>query len=130
MANILIIDDDPSIVKMLEIELKAMGHKVSSAESAEEAIVKIKTNPPDIITLDIQMPGDGGLAVANELDNSKLQIPFIICTGSDITDPSKAFELFIVRHLYAGFLKKPMKYPEIESAVNKALELVKQLKNK
>ncbi len=130
MATILIVDDDPSIVKMLEIELKGMGHTIDSANSAEEAIIKINANPPDLITLDIQMPGDGGLAVANELDNRKLQIPFIICTGTDINEPNKAFELFIVRHLYAGNLKKPMKNSEIKTAVDKALELAKKLKTK
>ena len=130
MASILIIDDDPDIVKMLQIELKGMGHKVSSAGTAEEAIEKIKANPPDLITLDIHMPGNGGLAVANELDSSKLQIPYILCTGTDIDDPIKAFELFVVRHLYAGTLKKPMKKSQIKAAVKKALELGIQLKNK
>lgn len=130
MASILIIDDDPDIVKMLRIELKEMGHNVNSAGTAEEAIEKIRANPPDLITLDIHMPGNGGLAVANELDSSKLQIPYILCTATDINDPIKAFELFVVKHLYAGTLKKPMKNSEIKAAVNKALELSKQLKDK
>ena len=128
--SILIIDDDPSIVKILEIALQGLGHKVTSAGTAEEAIEKIKAHPPDLITLDIQMPGEGGLAVANELENSKLQIPFIICTATDINDPIKAYELFVVRHLYAGTLKKPMNKSEIKAAVDKALELITQLKKK
>jgi two-component system response regulator GlrR len=129
MAKILVIDDDPDIVKVISMVLKENGHNVESAETAEEAIIKLNSNPPDLITLDIQMPGKGGLAVANELARQKLNIPFVLCTGSILNDPIEAFELFVVRHLYAGTLKKPMELNDITNIVEKGLMLGSQLKN-
>ena len=129
MAKILVIDDDPDIVKVLSMVLKEKGYTVESAETAEEAVIKLNSNPPDLITLDIQMPGKGGLAVANELAQKKLNIPFILCTGSILNDPIEAYELFVVRHLYAGTLKKPMELDDIPEMVKKGLELGRQLKN-
>ena len=129
MAKILVIDDDPDIVKVISMVLIEKGHTVDSACSAEEAISKLGSNIPDLITLDIQMPGKGGLAVANELARKKLNIPFVLCTGSILNDPIEAYELFVVRHLYAGTLKKPMELNDITNIVKKGLELGGQLKN-
>ncbi len=130
MALILVIDDDPDIVGVIKTILETAGHTVSFAGTAEEGIEQINSNPPDLITLDIQMPGKGGLAVANELSRKKLQIPFLLCTATPLNDPLEAYELFMVRHLYAGTLKKPMEISEVDQAVKHGLELAKQLKNR
>ena len=128
MAKILIIDDDPDIIKIFEMLLLERGHRIISAKTGEEGIRKINSDSPDLIILDIQMPGKGGLTVANELANKKLSIPFILCTGTILDDPIEAYELFVVRHLYAGTLKKPMELDDISKTVEKGLELGKDLK--
>src|ERR1700686_682756 len=99
MALILVIEDNPDIVKVIKMVLEGRGYTVDSAGTAEEGIEKINTQAPDLIILDIQMPGKGGLAVANELSKKKLQIPFLLCTATVLNDPVEAYELFMVRHL-------------------------------
>jgi CheY-like chemotaxis protein len=127
MAKILVIEDNPEVSELLCLILEKEGHLVSKAMSAEEGIEQINANPPDLITLDIHMPGKGGLAVANELHRKKLHIPFILCTASVLDDPVEAYELFMVRHLYAGTLKKPLEMQAIPRLVSRALEMKKQL---
>ncbi|MDI6784548.1 MAG: response regulator, partial [bacterium] len=77
------------------------------------------------IFLDIQMPDDSGLAVANELARSQQAIPFILCTATVLDDPVQAYELFVVKHLYVGTLKKPFKIEEIMPLVRKGLQMGK-----
>ena len=74
------------------------------------------------------MPGKGGLTVANELAKKELNVPFIICTGTVLTDPIEAYELFVVRHLYAGTLKKPMQLEDISKIVENGILLGKEIK--
>ena len=83
--NILVIDDDPSIRSLLRQELEAKGYIVSEAANGQEAIAKVRENPPDLITLDIVMQGISGYDVAAILksDPVTLDIPIIIVSVLD-----------------------------------------------
>lgn len=130
MSLILVIDDDPDIVGILKTVLETAGHTVPTAGTAEEGIEKIHSNPPDLIVLDIEMPGKGGLAVASELAKKNLQIPYLLCTASKLNDPLKAYDLYAVRYLYAGSLKKPMDIADIEKGVKHGLGHAQWLKDR
>ena len=61
MKSVLIVDDESSFLLALELVLKAEGYNVLTASNGEEALIKIKDNRPDVVLLDIMMPGIGGL---------------------------------------------------------------------
>ena len=123
--KILIIEDEPDIRTIIQQVLEAEGYTVINAGGAKEGIAQIQKSSPDLIFLDIQMPDDSGLAVANELYRSQLAIPFILSTGTVLDDPVQAYELFVVKHLYVGTLKKPFKIEEILPLVRKGLQMGK-----
>ncbi|MCX7918741.1 MAG: response regulator [bacterium] len=123
--KILIIDDEPDIRTVIKQVLDTAGYTVLTAGNAKDAIEQINKSDPDLIFLDIQMPDDSGLAVANELHRKQLAIPFILCTATVLDDPIQAYELFVVKHLYVGTLKKPFKIEEILPLVEKGLKMGK-----
>jgi DNA-binding response OmpR family regulator len=67
MAKVLIIEDDPLIVKIYSTRLKADGYEVSSAENGEEGIVVAYRDKPDLIVLDVMMPRVDGFGVLEKL---------------------------------------------------------------
>lgn len=123
--KILVVDDEPDIRAILKQVLEAHGYAVITASGAKEGIEQIQKSSPDLMFLDIQMPDDSGLAVANALSRSTQAIPFILCTATKIDDPVEAYELFMVKHLYVGTLKKPFKIEEINPLVEKGLKMGK-----
>ena len=79
-GNILIVEDDPDISKLIEHQLKNAGYVVSTAHSAEEALIQIARDIPDLITLDIALPGMQGGEFIEKLhaDPVSQDIPVVI----------------------------------------------------
>jgi DNA-binding response OmpR family regulator len=67
MARILAVDDDPSIIKLLEIKLKRSGYEVISAVNGEEGYLRAVEERPDLVLLDIMMPKMNGYEVCERL---------------------------------------------------------------
>jgi len=86
--KILLIDDEPELVKAVEIRLKSTGYEVSVAYDGRAGIHEAKEIKPDLIILDLLMPIMDGYAVANELkdDPETKHIPIIILTASQRED--------------------------------------------
>ena len=83
-ANILVVDDDVVICNLLDHYLTAAGYRVRTAANGEEMYRCIKLQPPDLILLDLKMPGKHGLELAREL-RKESDVGIIILTGSDET---------------------------------------------
>ena len=66
-AEILIIDDEPQIRKLLEITLQSSGYIPRSASSAKEGLIMAGNHPPEMILLDIGLPDENGLVVLQKL---------------------------------------------------------------
>jgi two-component system KDP operon response regulator KdpE len=66
-ARILIVDDEPQIRRVMRTTLSAQGYVVSDARSGEEALEKLRTEKPDVVLLDLNMPGMGGLAACRAM---------------------------------------------------------------
>ena len=79
--KILIIDDEPQLVESLAMRLKASGYAVSAAPDGVSGINKFKEEPPDLVILDIMMPGLSGLDVLKELKEICLNVPVIMLTA-------------------------------------------------
>lgn len=82
--KILIVEDDPTDLKLLSAVLDASGHQVFGRRSAEEAAEEIKLQPPDVILLDLKLPGMDGLALARLLkrDAATRPIPIVAITAA------------------------------------------------
>jgi two-component system, OmpR family, KDP operon response regulator KdpE len=66
-ARILVVDDEPQIRRVLRTTLAAQGYIVSEARSGEEALEKLRSEKPDLMLLDANMPGMGGLEACREI---------------------------------------------------------------
>src|SRR5213594_5130814 len=66
-ASILVVDDDPEIVAMLSTRLGKRGYKVTTAEDGHKALELAKQHKPDLVLLDVMMPGKSGWEVARAL---------------------------------------------------------------
>jgi CheY-like chemotaxis protein len=82
-TTVLVVDDEPAIVKMLESQLKADGYEVFTAHSGEEGLEQCKSLRPDAVILDIMMPDMGGNEVAAHMqeDSNLKHIPIIFLTA-------------------------------------------------
>ena len=84
--KILVVDDEPDIVKLLEIQLKNCGYDVISAVNAKEALSRIEDGAPDLMILDLMLPDFSGEEVCREVRKNENNIPIIMLTakGEDV----------------------------------------------
>ncbi|NWC88599.1 EAL domain-containing response regulator [Pseudomonas reactans] len=121
MATLLIVDDEPQVRKLLETLLHHEGYQTVSASSGEEALQVVAQQAPDLILLDIMMPGMDGYEVASQLksDDATAGIPIIMLSA--LSDPGAR-----VSGLESGaeeFLSKPIERIELSLRVRNLLRL-------
>jgi len=82
IKNILIVDDSPTDRQYLSDLLSKSGYQVTTAESAEQALEQVKQHRPDLVLMDVVMPGQNGFQATRVLskDSATKDIPVIICT--------------------------------------------------
>ena len=83
MAKILVVDDEPDAVELVEFNLKSAGYEVVSAADGSEALKKARAHSPDMIVLDLMLPEVDGLEVCKILrrDPATSAIPIIMLTA-------------------------------------------------
>jgi len=83
MAKLLVVDDEPAIREMVRFTLSRSGYECVEAENASQAKQQIVSENPDLILLDVMMPGQSGLDLARELrrNDSSKEIPIIMLTA-------------------------------------------------
>jgi len=80
--RILVADDEPAVLSLLETFLTEEGYRFEAARSGEEAVEKAKADPPDLMLVDVYMPpGIDGLEVIKQLHEEKLDVPVIMFTA-------------------------------------------------
>jgi DNA-binding response OmpR family regulator len=91
--KILIVDDNMDLVRIMGAHLEGHGYSVVSASDVAEAIKAIQTKKPDLIILDVAMPGGDGLNVLRRLNasNPRDMIPVIVVTGMEPRTKAEAF---------------------------------------
>jgi len=119
MSKILIVDDDPDILKLLRFKLAQEGHKVIVAIDAYNGIQSARREKPDLIILDIMLPAGGGY---HTLKNIRLtphgsQIPIVILTGMQ----DDALRQKIEQEGVEAYLQKPCDYKVLSETINKLL---------
>jgi DNA-binding response OmpR family regulator len=123
--TILIVDDDEAIREFLEILIKKEGFKTEAVENGKIAREILKTMKPDLIILDLMLPGYGGFEILRELqmDDETEKIPVIIITGKYL-DRTTA-EMIKMEPNVFDFLEKPIKNEVLISLIYKALKINK-----
>jgi twitching motility two-component system response regulator PilH len=106
IKNVLVVDDSPTDRQYLSDILAKNGYKVTTAESAEEALAKVKQLRPDLVLMDVVMPGQNGFQATRTLtrDESTKHIPVIICT----TKGQETDKLWGMRQGARDYIVKPV----------------------
>ena len=81
MKKILLVDDEDSIHLIYREEFEEEGYEVHSALSGEEALEKLRIISPDLVILDINMPGMNGIDVLRQMKESDPTLPVILCSA-------------------------------------------------
>ncbi len=119
MAHILIIDDSPTDVRVFTTLLEKNGHRVSSAASAEEGITAAKRDRPDLVIMDVIMPGMNGFQATRTLsrDADTSAIPILIVT----TKSMETDRVWGLRQGAKDFMVKPVAESELLGRIQKLL---------
>ncbi|OGR86658.1 MAG: hypothetical protein A3J74_10215 [Elusimicrobia bacterium RIFCSPHIGHO2_02_FULL_57_9] len=116
---ILIIDDDPGLQMLLECFVKEMGLRSEVARNGTEAIDKIPFLKPDLIVLDLMLPGMSGLKILEMLQTGEaLKIPVVVLTGSYIQNLK---EKITACPNVVELLQKPIKLETFREVVARGL---------
>jgi CheY-like chemotaxis protein len=81
MKTILVVDDEKNLIRLYEKELSKEGYKVVAATSGTEALDKVNEYVPDLVVLDIRMPGMDGIEVLGKILGKNNTLPVIINTA-------------------------------------------------
>ena len=120
-ASIMVVDDQPSFLKLLQAMLGQQGYEVRPFREGRSALEGAVRQPPDLILLDVTMPGMNGFDVCDQLRSHPdlAHIPVIFLSGSDgIDDKVRAF-----RSGAADYITKPFQFDEFQSRVETHLEV-------
>lgn len=121
MAKILVVDDENNNLKLMEAMLVPLGYEVILAKDGEQALEKVHLTAPDLILLDIMMPGMDGFEVARRLkeDEETKIIPIVMVTVlKEVEDRVKALEVGA-----DDFLNKPVDILELKARVQSLLKV-------
>ena len=78
MTSVLVVDDDQDLAEMLGIVLNGVGIEVDLVSRGDEVLDVVKNNPPDLILLDVMLPGLDGVEVCRQIREHAIQIPIVM----------------------------------------------------
>src|SRR5690606_26128605 len=119
MADILVIDDEPNIRRLLASLLEAEGYAVRTAGSGEDGLVAVAEREPDVVLLDLALPGASGLEVLAALHTTHSALPVVMMSGrATLTDAVQATKIGAFH-----FIEKPLSAEAVLLTVASAIEL-------
>jgi len=120
--NVLIVDDDTNILDLLKSGLEVLGYAVLTSESAAGSESILKNIKPDVILLDVNMPGEDGITLCRNLKLSKstANIPIIMLTAFNDEKTFHDAMLFGAN----GFLTKPFEMTDVKQKIEECISKV------
>src|SRR5260221_3519687 len=118
-GNLLLVDDDPDLLRLLAIRLNASGYTVSTATSGTQALSMVAAERPDLVVTDLRMAGLDGMALFPEIDGRESGLPVIILTAHGTIPDAVA----ATRQGVFGYITKPYDGNELIAQIERALSL-------
>ncbi len=115
--KLLIVDDDSSLREFLEIFLAKEGYRVDSAETADEALEKVKKDSYDLVITDVRMPGMDGVELLRQLKTLDAGLPVVLITAFASLDAA----VDAMKEGAWDYLTKPFKIEELREVIENAL---------
>ena len=118
-GDILLVDDDPDLLKLISLRLTSAGYRVRTAESGETALAAIAVSRPAAVVTDLRMPGIDGLQLFDAINREHSGLPVLILTAhGTIPDAVSATQRGVF-----GYLTKPFDSQELLQKVASAIKL-------
>jgi DNA-binding response OmpR family regulator len=118
--RVLIVDDEEELVTTIAERLQIRGMQAETATDGETALKMIEANPPQVVVLDVMMPGIGGIEILKRMNAQNLQIPVILLTGYGSSEQGK-------EGMELGAFDYLMKPCDLNMLISKIQEAVKSL---
>jgi len=115
---VLVVDDDPTARRMLDVRMRALGCQVAMAATGVEALAAIERDLPAVLLLDLQMPQMDGMEVLRALNRDGVDVPTIVITAHGTIDTA----VEAMKEGAVDFILKPFDPQYLEIAVRRALE--------
>jgi nitrogen regulation protein NR(I) len=124
MGRILVVDDEKNVLASFEKMLIGRGHEVTTAQRAEQALAMLDSLAPDVVLMDIRMPGMSGLDAFQKIQRVRPKLPVIVMTGYGTTDSAiEATKLGAFEYVI-----KPFDPAVLLRIIDQALESVRLMK--
>jgi DNA-binding NtrC family response regulator len=118
IGKIFLLDDDELILSMLTRILKKEGYEIQAESNPLDVVNKIRTWSPDVVLLDIKLPGQNGLEILNEIKKQDIKTPVVMLTSDDTAEAAvKAMKLGA-----EDYLTKPFNTEEIKIVIKNIIE--------
>ena len=118
MANILVVEDDPTLREVLEMQVEDMQHQPTGVATIAAAREQLEHSCPDLVLLDQQLPDGTGLELLHEMHGRPCMPPVIMITGVRDTD----IAILAMKEGAYDFIRKPMDASELSSSVSQVLD--------
>ncbi len=119
MNTILLVDDDPDILRLMSLRLGSAGYRVQAVDSGEKALAALAASRPELVITDLKMGGIDGLALFDEIRKQAPVLPVIILTAHGTIPDAVA----ATRRGVFGFQSKPFDGKHLLEQVEQALRL-------
>lgn len=122
--KILAVDDDPIILDIYEQGMTARGYEITCAVSPEQALKYLSTNVPDVILMDIMMPGQDGISLMRDIRSNPKTAHVPILAASALSDAATLNDALLFGA--SDYIVKPFDMDTLESKIKHALELARK----
>ncbi|MCX7803958.1 MAG: sigma-54 dependent transcriptional regulator [Planctomycetota bacterium] len=117
--KILIVEDDAALAELLAFQLRREGYDTAVVGTGEQALALVAASPPDLVLLDIMLPGTDGVAVLSEIAASHPDLPVVMMTAAGTID----LAVSCMKKGAYDFLAKPFEFERLRAIVQNALRL-------
>jgi DNA-binding NtrC family response regulator len=123
MFEMLIVDDEPRLLRVLRLGLPDHGFNVSTASNGQEALKFLFDKKIDVVVTDIRMPVMDGVELIYEMERLDIKLPIVVTTAhADIDTAVKT-----LKHGACDYIRKPFSVEELVQSVKKAMEKVSSI---
>jgi EAL domain-containing protein (putative c-di-GMP-specific phosphodiesterase class I) len=118
-AWVLVVDDEPELLRGVSRGLKLLGYSVTEARNGEEAVQHLSRRAFDVVVSDIVMPGMGGIQLLKEVRQHDLHVPVVLMTG----EPAVSTAVQALEYGAFHYLTKPVESEALDTIVQKAVRM-------